>query len=70
MEIWIVSYDDVVARHQGFRYAATRKEARVLARDWEKTPERSANVTKFDCPCTKVGMIDALNKYGAHNDNG
>lgn len=69
MIIWINHYKDETDESKGYSYFHTKASAKRAADDMRV---RGLNVetNRVEVPCTRAGMIRALNSLGGHPDNG
>jgi hypothetical protein len=53
--------------HVGFQYCSSYEEAKKYMKE---NPRWEGEIHMIDVPITKSGILDALNFYGRHPDNG
>ena len=53
--------------HVGFQYYSSYEEARKYMKE---NPRWECEIRMIDVPITKSGILEALNFYGGHPDNG
>lgn len=64
-----ITEDAQSSENQGYRYFASRRDALKVAASYRRHGG-DAEVTAFDVPRTKAGLLALLNKIAAHADNG
>ena len=78
MKIYQVSRREESDGHAGFSYHASRREAEQAVREWcdasswdaEKMALPAASIEVIEFEATRSGIIEMMNHYAAHNDNG
>jgi hypothetical protein len=68
--IYRVSFTDQYGEHQGYYYAGSRAEAEREIREWSKGGGEAHIAATHTTPKTKREVMDLLQKWGMHNDNG
>ena len=60
--------------HQGYEYCMNRKDADQAVKDFEADNEndsdKSTDIQELETPKTKEEIVNFLNRWGSHNDNG
>lgn len=77
MKIYQVSYRGrgiLNGEHLGFEYVSSRRKAERLLRentsDSKGPDDYCSPITEFNVTLDKAGILQALNRYGSHPDNG
>lgn len=74
MIVYRVHFYQHAESSQGFRWFSSEREARSMAHAWKKSvPKRDwpdPTVDKLDCPTHKAGLLEFLNRFASHPDNG
>lgn len=66
MKIYRVSYKDDFDEHTGYSYHSLRRDAKAAMTD----TERKTDVEIIEVKATKSGIVQALNEFGGHPNNG
>ena len=74
MKLYRVTHYTVADGHQGYTWHTSKAEADREAKAWHKAQDPMdgprVSVAPVDIETNKAGLVDALNKYAAHPDNG
>jgi hypothetical protein len=78
MKVYRLSKWEAADGHRGFQYFSNRRDAVRALRDWvdqhegkERAEIRAgSDIDKLDVKLTKQGIVQALNYYASHPDNG
>lgn len=71
MKLFVTSWADESGEHHGYSYGCTKKES-IANRPYGSLCEEDdqPRTEEHEITITKQGLIQALNRFGSHNDNG